>query len=255
MLKDYYNEIIPPWDSRYGKLGHIWKCTSWDNMGKGAGKGMYYRIVHELVLNEHATYYINITKDSDAFIHNNIFKRELHKCCNLTEQDYYELTILHSNYRNHIKCPICHKIIPWHNRFNQGYGNHGREYDVVFCSPSHAMFYQYIHLSDYPTRKLGLIKQVMNAFVTINKYNICYLYISNRRNYIIFGCSSVYPEYEQYITINSNIKFISNSKEVAYLCATLELHYGSRYVSISKYQELLSDIQSLVAIRPIANPF
>lgn len=194
MLKDYYNEIIPPWDSRYGKLGHIWKRTSWDNMGKGAGKGMYYRIVHELVLHEHATSAIEITKSQDTFIHNNIFKRELRICCNLTEQDYYELTILHSNYRNHIKCPICHKIIPWHGRFNQGYSNHGREYNQIFCNKAHALLYQYIHLNDYPTRIEGLIKQIMYNYITMHGNEQCYFYINKFDNYIKYGVTNN-PDY------------------------------------------------------------
>lgn len=55
---------------------------------------------------------------------------------------------------------------------------------------------------------------------------------------------------------NIEILLRSTGTEVAYLEATIKLHYsGSEWIPLSEYNNLIKDINKLIAIRPIANPF
>jgi len=126
MLKDYYNEIIPPWDSRYGKLGHIWKKFKFSELSKGKHHSKYYFIPPELVLTPHdggrmsvyTKYFDNIKFN---WIGRTYFSKLLYETCSITPQEYYDLFILRINTKlNRPKCPICKESVLF-TYFSRGY--------------------------------------------------------------------------------------------------------------------------------------
>lgn len=153
MLKDLEkgNWIIPPWDPRYGKLGHIWKKYPFNKLfkeGEGVKPKNKIYFIPELVIENYITNKVYLTKEYGDWISRNkesILTYSMH----LTEEEYYLLTVLHINRKLDIpRCPNCKCQLTYTYRFNVGYW--------IFCSRScNASFnlrYQFAHLDQYPTR-------------------------------------------------------------------------------------------------------
>lgn len=126
MLKDYYNEIIPPWDSRYGKLGHIWKKYNWNNIIKGKGPGRKFYAPKELVINDIITHrgnrILQNPETDDNYISTNSLDNLLIQSCDLTKQEYSDLVIYHINSKlNRPRCPICGNPIRFSEKMNTCY--------------------------------------------------------------------------------------------------------------------------------------
>lgn len=123
------NYIITPWDSRYDKLGHLWRRYNWNNLVRASGRSRtYLYIPPELVLREYNTKSgMNLLRNPRTSKDNWIYKRDqarlLKDSCDLSIQDYFDLLVLRINNKSdRPKCPICGEHIPFYSTY-YGYGS------------------------------------------------------------------------------------------------------------------------------------
>lgn len=146
MNNEITNYIIPPWDPRYGKLGHIWKKYNWKSVVYVEGYySTYFYIPTELVIKDYTRYcrvlkLIDKTDDWCNWIYKRECKRILEYSCSLTMQEYFDLVILHINNRSdRPKCPVDSNIIPFYSIY-YGYGSPYTSWDnkelPICCSRS-----------------------------------------------------------------------------------------------------------------------
>lgn len=146
------NFIIPNWDSRFGKLGHMWKKFSYDDLWKYSSNGsLYYLIPKELILVEYTTAKISILKSKDNWVSCYSINRILNITCNLTNQEYFDLLILKINDKsNRPKCKNCKSLLQWSNRITHGYS--GLDFTIsinTFCSTECSCLYRESHPDEY----------------------------------------------------------------------------------------------------------
>lgn len=293
MLKDYYNEIIPPWDSRYGKLGHIWKKYKWDDLvipGKGIKPKNKILLVRELVLDEYPEWRPYVARNKESI---------LMELMDLTEEEYFLITVYKVNrVIDKPRCPECHNYLDYNYRFNSGYWT----FCSRSCNASWNLKYQFSHLSDYPSRLKHLQDWYSNRFDfskawedptwrsdQINRLSLrfldpefrtkfdrgrfihqgelndkCYLYLAITESYQVkLGVTididqrlylNKLNDAESYLCIHQ--VFASNRSEVANLEAQIKLRFnGNEYLDWVDLHRIIHVMKELLANRPVANPF
>lgn len=285
-MRNLTNYIIPPWDSRYGKLGHLWKKHSWNNLvTKFPGRqSTYYYIPGELVINEMNTSRTLVSMDPSTkswnftnWISNRSFSRIIEDCTGLTSQEYFDLLVLKiNNISDRPRCSYCKRTLSWTGRMSHAYyGDTSwifREYN--YCSSSCRTrnmrvdkdYYSKFIESCTDNIKYILdprtqIKSGMSQFLRKGSLDdICYFYVStDNHGDFKFGVSKD-PEFRKY---NWNdpyesmeILYSSTRDNIAYLEASIKLDLNSSRESfpIEEKTSILKVINKHL-LSQITNPF
>lgn len=278
MLKDFYNEIIPPWDSRYGKIGHIRKKYKYENLMYSEDSWrFYYLIPADLVLNEYTNSVgSKCTKNPQSDWDNWIYYRDVNKILwitsRLTSVEYFNLLVLDKNDRYYrVKCKICKIPLKFHSikagYLSSSYANWIVGQDTC-CSNSCATTLKHINgvLSEsvyklHYDASIGAFND-MNRLLNSDK-EFLYFYLTwTKSGKLKYGVTeNVYwrqrtsSKVDQYL--NSHIIAKLPKEEAVYLEANIKLTINQRseYIDPSNLNKVIKIIKRLLAIRPIANPF
>lgn len=270
MLKDYYNEIIPPWDSRYGKIGHLWKLRSLIKINKS--KVIYYYIDKLLVINEidrytgHGNHLLVNKIGSDNYICSNSIGRLIKESTGLGTEEYYLLVQLKINNKlDKPRCLYCKSYLHWYGRLSYGYL-------AGFCNDKCSVEYRLQHEIrgesifnignnlDYESLVLGGRNIIVNKGFLDDDYFFYIAMSKDRTNYYKFGvCNNPntrlsYSSFNGYYII-FHILFKSTRLEIANLEANLKLIYKSEWIDITKLHDFLTNYRRISSIRPINDPF
>ena len=271
MLKDYYNEIIPPWDSRYGKLGHIWKKYNFKNIFNYISQNsLYYYIPPELVIKDLITNKIDVRKVPIEWEYANLisnrFLFRIYDYINLSGQELFDIIILHNNSKlNRPRCAFCHRYLNWSYRFSHGYYGDGgwmyRKYN--YCSTSCRTRMMRLDINYY-SKFNESIKQnyvFMHSIYSITKSSwthflnkgnlndLCHFYIAiTRDNLIKFGVTAESLEVRSYMEAWKGAGFYRSIKSIftrsrlfiGNFEALIKLSIGKEYLIQSNYSQLLS---------------
>jgi len=275
MLKDLNkgNWIIPPWDRRYGKLGHIFNNFEFNDNGVTSGKDfikylgagcIYYYIPPQLILFNYDKYghYTNNIKDprlSDMNLMTNwcstrFIRRILDMICNLSVQDYFDLMALHiNNVSDRPRCPYCHDNLRFSERILSGYGSGGHYWlDSIsqFCSVSCATNFRN---SDEGSAYLNYKLYLQNGGSFGIQHN-------NPDKYNAVGFRDVYTRYltirNAFINrgdINDICYFFIASTDDGYLkygiteCPELRKSYNMTYNGLINFKVIYSDTRLHIA--------
>lgn len=276
------NLIIDISDSRYGKLGHLWKKYNYSNIWYSeGGRNSYYYIPPELLIEN----YVfrdgrKITKfptnDWDNWIHCMKINDFLQRLCLITSQEYFDLLVLHTNSRlDRPRCAYCKSPL-YFNNIKVGYGGGGGNSEWITrtspcCDKSCASHYRKsLGIYDeiwYRVNNDFMIRTKNERLTFINKDEIVkdtYFYITwTSEGLLKFGASSnlynrichSYEDSRGYY-LNPHIILVSDRIEIANLEATLKLEFqGREYLNPKEIKLLFKLLKRLLAIRPIANPF
>lgn len=261
MIKDYYNEIIPPWDPRYGKLGHMWKRLKKYRYGSGRNTISYF-IPKELVLNEYLSAKIEVTKSETGWDWNNIVSsrvitRLLDQCCNLSKQEYFDLIDLKINNRlNRPRCANCKSILNF-NQLSNGYSHHmyTTDYSETCCSLSCSLIYQ----NELNTGMNSIESNIRKARTQfINKGSLddeCYFYLAitndNKLKYGITADIISRPDIE-YLNNNSyktiHLIYSDSRLNIANFETKIKLKFnGKEYIEFDNLSTLIKLIRSTLS--------
>lgn len=278
MLKDFYNEIIPPWDSRYGKIGHIRKKYKYENLvySEDSWK-LYYLVPKELVIKN----FINTRggrctknpiKDWDNWIYYRDINKVLQISCNISSLEYFNLLVLNKNDKYYrIKCTICKTPLKFHS-IKSGYlSTSSSNWEIgqdACCSTSCATTLKHIKgiLSDsvynlHHNATIGAFND-MNRLLNSDK-EFLYFYLTwTKSGKFKYGITeNVYwrqytsNKVDQYLNAHTICKLPKD--EAAYLEATIKININQRseYLANSELNQIIKLLKQLLATRPIANPF
>jgi hypothetical protein len=267
--KEYYNEIIPPWDPRYGKLGHIWKKYNWNELISGEDRSIYYYIPPELVLTEIKSYQTIlkvITNDPDSYnnwVNRQCISKYLHLSCNLEVQEYFDLLNLKINSSlNRPKCDYCHSYLEFSGRLGRGYNsstpwNNDQHH---YCNHSCQMGYRFNHPEEFTFIPELLTKMVRNReYTRYDRLSKSILYISTCEydDLYKFGIT-VYSNFEPY-RYGGNIAHIlvkSTRDECANIEARLKLKFnGSEWINKKDLHNFIKELKDILLTRPVSDPF
>jgi len=289
MLKDLNKEnlIIPPWDPRYGKLGHIWKKYNWDNLVyRDSNRVILYFIPPELVINEKiysrgwkVLKSIDYTDEYCNWSSSKPINNKLIETCELNNQDYFDLLILKINNKlNRPRCNNieCNSILKFSNRIFYGYNQTypWNESDHAFCCKSCSAYYQSTHPNEFENGMQHKLNWINARYIPRNKiytdyrsylnkgnqYDECNLYISLTNNgFIKYGVTTNienrrYMFYSNLITIHKLID--SYRFEIANIEAKLKFEFkGREYLNFDELHKFFNILKSILANRPVASPF
>lgn len=294
-----YNYIIPPWDSRHGKLGHIWKKYHYEVIMKYYSSLCYF-IPPELVINDYEDSRGNlITSDTTKlksdkdlnWVSSYGFNNKLWITCRLTQQEYFDLIVLHINDKsNRPRCSSCKSYLSYTGRVTKGYGGGGYWIDKIniFCSRSCLGYYTGTHLEEYPKVKSKIenwyksgwikahivgpeamhsyyysAKNKLSKFINLgNPDDQCYLYITHDGNSIKYGVTcdvnvrqsfglSFYGSVYKWIHVIQ----INTRLQIGYMESIISLYFQNgeyiSYDSLSEFFKLIKSFKNKV----IDNPF
>lgn len=285
MLKDYYNEIIPPWDSRYGKIGHLWKKYQVDDlMYKESERIVYYYLPPELLLTSYygtrgLSFDNNPKEDSyDNWV--SAFKSRdiIQHCLNLSLKDYFDLLIRKVNNKFEVeRCKQCKSPLKFSERLSQGYSKRGWFDSRVslFCSNSCHATYEAFHLDQYEGKAEAfdrfleasqefktIVKRLRTQVLNSDSENLIF-YLATTENALKFGVTKD-PEIRKRInsscfkypftTFHSIIKLPKEEAANLEAIIKLELNTGE-YLEFSSLPDIIKIIHKIIRNRPIPNPF
>lgn len=267
------NYIIPPWDSRYGKLGHLWKRYDFNKIKYSDGGGrVYYFIPPELVVEDYITRNIQIKSilDKDNPWCNWISNRYLFYIEDLTGlslQEFFDLIVLKSNSKiDRPKCSFCGASLAWSGRFSHGYYGDtlwmNRKYN--YCSDScrtqmmrydkdyYESFNEAIKDNiEYVFTKEAKTKSAWSRFLNLGPLDDeCYFYIARTKSRIFkFGITAYDLETRSYQEMWRGEGYYSEMKPlitrsrifVANLEALLKLKFdGREYLEEKEIKDLFT---------------
>lgn len=275
MLKDYYNEIIPPWDPRYGKLGHIWKWLRSNDYYDQE----YYYIPYELVINiiTNSRGYQITNTNKVRFDHSSNWSsatalaNNLDNSCKLNIKDYYDLIVDHYNSKLPLhRCPNCHQPTDF-IKISKGYN--------LYCSRSCNAQYTINHIDRYPNKSgvvenwyksgwtkahilgpkamqstLSRVKNKYYKFIQNATSELCILYITSDGNTIKYGATSDIDVRRSYAInmigdIYNNPHVILKSDKITIgkyeALIGLKLDTPTEYLPYSKLHQLIDVIKSI----------
>jgi hypothetical protein len=164
------NLIISYEDPRFGKIGHLWRRYSWDNIKRGFGRRKEYFIPPELIKRDYVTHRgtkILAKLESDSnWINSNSFANILWKTCELEVQEYCDLLVYHINDKlDRPRCCWCKSYLKFDYHLNQQYG--------FFCNESCSVSYAHrfsesliAHDLDNILNPITRIKASRNSFLS-----------------------------------------------------------------------------------------
>ena len=279
-----YNElIIPQFDFRYGKLGHLYKRYNYSNIiRRDERRILQYYIPGELLWEDYITDKIQLYKsdpDHKNWISNKYASRLIFWSTGLNPQEYFDLLVLHINNPNdRPRCVQCHCIVPWSNRIIWGY-NQSVPWDKVrftYCSNSHAKQFQCLHPEFFPEvrKHQEMFYEYMRPYrvrIERSKYltrgnldDEGYFYLARTHNNDlkigVTCCSLECRSYQELMNSGYEYKSIhcilqSNRLEIANLEAHIKNKFGEEYLNWNNLHQVIIMIKGLLANRPIANPF
>lgn len=247
--------IIPPWDSRYGKLGHLWKRYNYYNIiDKSIPRGWKYLLPKELT-----------EEKEDVWVNCKGFKFKLAEYY-LTTQDYYDLMILHINHTSdRPKCAygFCHNKLKFKS-ISQGYSS-GFRFNIngftAFCCNEHQRLYHEDVNKESINSLIPTIKRQRNTFIIKSNSDEGVLYVGiNKGQRLKFGVASNFINRLLSLRGDKTLEIAhvlvrSSIEEVANIEARLKLVFKSEYIKISQLHNLLVVLKAILKDRPVTNPF
>lgn len=265
------NYIISPYDSRYGKLGHIYKKYDYYNIRRGCDREMEYFIPPELVLQDEVYKggYRVLSKldanDDDYcnWISRSVLSSRLNYHCDLSVEEFFNLVVLHNNSLIDIpRCSYCKSKLQFSGRFVRGYNSSAAwDYsDTHFCNHSCADNYLWSEEGrakwNYHTN--NLVKLVYGReLVRDSPYSECHLYlvIDITNKVCKFGLTSDFERRSKFVG-DGKILLTSTRLEIANIEARLKLdNYGIETFSIDRLDWFYNKLNKILETRPVTSPF
>lgn len=167
--------IIKPDDPRFDRLEEIFSKYNFDNIVLTEGNNIYYHIPKELVLEDKSiNSSCHCNKEDGGIVWYRFNKEVIKELIGITDQELFDLVILHINDKNlRPKC-ICGNFIPFSSIY-KGYGQLGMTLSNTtrsYCSRECAYEYSVKHLMNY-TRFLsqGCIYDTCQLYILLNSNN------------------------------------------------------------------------------------